>query len=678
MTALTPPQPPPRWTHTPEDVQNLTRDAVAEYRAVLDRVAALKPEECTFESVFLTLANAATRRSSITEPLAFYQNVSPSKELRNASNAAETVVQESGVESAMRVDVFRAKQMAQKNIETSGRTLNPEEQRLVEKMILEGTRAGLALPDSQRAKLVQLQKGLSRACLQFRKNFNEENGTIEFTLGELKGVPTDTISGYPKRTKDNKEVYEVTYKLPDWGPILRFAENPETRRKAYAGYEDRLAINAPVLSNIFDFRRQIANLLGHASWADYVTEVKMVKTAKGVEEFLDDLEQRLRPIGVKDLEAFLEMKKQEHQEKGYPYDGELYAWDYSYYDRKVLERNLNFDTRLLKEYFPVSFVVPAILEIYQNLFEVKFIGIGGVSWHPEVQQFEVWERDAKDESDFLGYCYLDIYLREGKHSHASVWPILPGYERADGTRSYPVAAMVASFAKPTPEKPTLIGHFDVKMFFHEIGHVFHELLSRTRFARFHGTTVAGDFMEAPSQMLENWCYEPKVLTRMSSHYQTGKPLSAEFIDKIIESRHTNMGLFNLKQVSLAAFDLRAHLSDGTVDYTKLWSDVQESIALLKTDQARPGHGGFQHLVGDYSVGYYGYNYSLVFAADMYAAVFKDDPLDPVRGRRYREKILCPGSSKDEMDLLKDFLGREPSSEAFIEQLFGRSGSGSAA
>ncbi|KAI0648035.1 hypothetical protein C8Q79DRAFT_1008398 [Trametes meyenii] len=310
-----------------EDVRKLVEDALTEYCAALDRVATVKPKKCTFQPVFLALADAATRRFSITEPLAFYQNVSPSKELRDASDAAETVVQGSGVESSMRVDVFRAKQIALKEHD----------------------------------------------------------------------------SFHVKYSEDDEEFYQVTYKSPDWGLILRFAENPETRRKVYAGYEDRLAKNASVLINIFNFRREIANLLGYALWADYVTEVKMVKTAKGVGEFLRDIERRLRPIGGKDLKAFLAMKKQEHQEKGFPWDGELYAWDC--YDRKLLEQILKFDTRLLREYFSVSFVVPAILEIHQDLFEVKFVEAKGTTWHPKVQQFEVWEKDAKDESDFLGYCY---------------------------------------------------------------------------------------------------------------------------------------------------------------------------------------------------------------------------------------------------------------------------------
>ncbi|EMD39827.1 hypothetical protein CERSUDRAFT_81164 [Gelatoporia subvermispora B] len=671
MASLTPPQSAPVWTHSAEDVLRLTKEAIAEERELQDKVAALKPEECSFESVLLTLARGEAKFDSIVEPLSFYQNVSTSKELRDASNAAEVMVRDFGVESSMRIDVFRAKQAAEKNIKESGKKLTLEEQRLVDKLILDGKRAGLALPEKEREELTQLKKELSQTCLEFSKNFNEENGVVSFTLEELKGVPGDVISGYPKRTEGTKEVYDVTFKTPDIFPIFKSAENPETRRIAFEAYEARLGINEPVMNKFLELRRKIAKLLAYPTWADFVTEVKMVKSARGVVEFLADLEQKLRPVGLKERVELLALKKEEHEQKGLPFDGEFYIWDYRYYDRKYIERTLDLDDQLVKEYFPVSVVVPAILDIYQNLLGVKFVEIKGETWHPEVQQFAVWENDAKDASGFVGYCYLDLFPRASKYSHAAVWPLLPGYERADGTRQYPLTAMVANLAKPTPEKPALMRHDDVVTFFHEMGHVFHGLLSRTRFSRFHGTSVAGDFVEAPSQMLENWCFEPKVLERMSSHYETKKPLSSDLIQKIIKSRYVNVGLFYLRQLFFANFDIKVHTTQDAADYTALWNDLREQISLVKGGKAQPGQGSFNHIAGGYDAGYYGYTYSLVFAADMYATVFKKDPLSPELGQRYREKILLPGGSRDEIDSLKDFLGRAPNSQAFIEEIFGQ-------
>ncbi|KDQ62378.1 hypothetical protein JAAARDRAFT_189705 [Jaapia argillacea MUCL 33604] len=673
MSAIKPPQAPPTWSHSAEDILKLTKEALAKDKALLDKIAALPPKDCNFSSVFLPLALGDAEVDAVTEPLSFYQNVSPSKELRDASNEAEVLVRDYGVDASMRLDVFQAKQHAEANIKASRQKLSPEEERLVEKSLLDGKRAGLALPEKERTELMQLKKDLSQTCLEFSKNFNEEKGVVTFTLEELKGVPSDVVSGFTKRTVDGKDLYDITHKTPDIFPVFKYAENPATRQRAHESYESRLAINEPLLTKALDLRRRIAKLLGYQTWADYITEVKMVKTSKNVDEFLADLEQKLRPVGLLDRERLLALKKEEHEKKALPFNGEFYIWDYRYYDRIYIERTLDLDDALVKEYFPVTVVVPTILEIYQNLLGVNFEEIKGETWHPEVQQFAVWRSNAKTEDDFVGYCYLDLFPRESKYSHAAVWPLLPGYDRADGKRSYPLAAMVANLAKPTAEKPALMRHDDVVTFFHEMGHVFHGLLSRTKFSRFHGTSVARDFVEAPSQMLENWCWEPRVLEKMSSHYQKKEPLSKELIEKIIKSRYVNVGLFYLRQLFFGKFDIKVHTDKDATDYTALWNGLRESISLVKGGKATPGQATFGHITGGYDAGYYGYMYSLVFAADMYATVFKKDPLNPKLGQKYAECILRPGGSREETDSLKEFLGRPPNSDAFLNELFGSAG-----
>ncbi|KAJ7147482.1 metallopeptidase MepB [Mycena crocata] len=672
------PQPPPDWTHTPEDVARLTKEAITKHRAVEDKIGALKDSECTYES--LALEAAETEFETVNEPLGFYQNVSPSKQLRDASTEADSLVRDYGVESSMRLDVFQAKLAAEQNIKASGlwEKLSSEEQRLVDKMILEGQRSGLGLPENERNTLTILQKELSQVCLEFDKNFNEENGVVSFTKEELDGVPADVISGYAKRTGEGStELYDVTYKTPDIFPVFKFANRPDTRQRAYEGHESRLAINVPLVEKFLSLRRQIAKVLKYPTWADYRTEPKMVKTGKGVVDFLDDLEKKLKPVGMKDRETLLALKEKDHAERGLPFDGNFYIWDYRYYDRKYIESSLSLDEDLVKAYFPVSVVVPAIIEIYQNLLGVRFESINGSTWHPDVQQYAVWEKDATDESGFIGYCYLDLFPRESKYSHAAVWPLLSGYSLPSGKRSYPLAAMVANLAKSTPDKPALMRHDDVVTFFHEMGHVFHGLLSQTKFAKFHGEIipasfflVARDFVEAPSQMLENWCWEPEVLQKMSSHYETKQPLSPELIEKIVKSRYVNVGLLFLRQVFFAKFDIKVHTDQEPEDYTLLWNTLRERISLVKSGKPCPGQGSFGHISGGYDAGYYGYTYSLVFASDMYATVFKGDPLNPTRGKLYRDKILRYGGSREELDSLEDFLGRPPNSNAFLQELFG--------
>ncbi|CAE6466814.1 unnamed protein product [Rhizoctonia solani] len=611
---IQPPQPPIRWDHTPDTVLSDTKEAIARSRSLQDAVAALPEVDCNFTSVFVTLALDEAHLSIATSPLCFYQNVSTDAKLRDASTEAKKLLHDFGIESSMRVDVYNALLNAQK-------------------MILDGKRAGLALPEDKREELKKLKKELSVICTDFGRNFNEEKGTIAFTREELKGVPEDVINGYT--AVEGTDKLAVTFKTPDIFPLFKYAQNPKTRELAYIAFENRLEINIPLLSRAIELRRQCAALLGYKNWADHVEEVKMIKTSQAVVDFLTDLEEKLRPVGTKDRDTLLKLKEKEHAKLGLPYDGEFYLWDYRYYDRLFIEESLSLDDALVKEYFPVDVIVPAILEIYQGLMGVEFQEVKGNLWHSEVQQFTVWNANPKSKDDFLGWAYLDLFPRESKYSHAAVWPLLPGFDDEDG-RHYPTAAMVANLAKPTPGRPALMRHDDVVTFFHEMGHVFHGLLSKTRFSRFHGTRVARDFVEAPSQMLENWCWEPEVLKKMSKHYEKQEPLSDDLIKKLIDSRYVNVGMFYLRQIFLGKFDIQVHTQDsqGTEaeqDYSALWDKIREETSLVKTG-SNPTHGqaSFGHLTGGYDAGYYSYAYSLVFAADMYKTVFKGAPLDPAR------------------------------------------------
>ncbi|KAF8128578.1 mitochondrial endopeptidase [Boletus edulis] len=639
MAPLTPPQAPPTWKHTVQDVDNLITEALEKKKKTHDDIVKLPEDKLDFDNVFSALALAEAELKCVSEPLAFYQNVSPDKELRDASTLAEERTRKFANEQSMREDLYKAMVTAEANLRQTGArdNLSAEQKRLVEKMLLDGKRAGLALEKMEdKGRLKTLKDRLSDACLEFIKNINEENGHISFTREELDGVPEDVISGYTQRTEGDEVLYDVTFKTPDIWPVFDHASNPSTRKAAHTAHEGRLAANVTPLRTILQLRKEIAEVLQYGSWADYATEVRMSKSAANVREFLDELRRYLDPIGRKELEAIIALKNEDYTKRGLLVDDDIDICDSS---RIHVENNLSLDESLVKEYFPVSFIVPAILDIYQSLLGVKFVEVHGEAkdvWHPDVQQFTVWEKDAQDESDFVGHCYLDLYPREAKFPHAAVFCPHPGHELPGGKRHYPVAAIVANLAKSTPERQALMQHFD--------------LLSRTRYSRFHGTTAAIDFAEAPSQMLENWCWEPEVLKKMSSHYKTQDPLPDDLIAKIIKSRYFNVGLFYLRQVVWATFDLIqiTHLKGG--------------------DQ--PGPANFGHIAGDYDVGYYGYAIWLSnpFASAVKLTESQDTPTRSYLPQTCIQPILLPGGSRDEMDLLKDFLGREPNPKAFINEI----------
>jgi Zn-dependent oligopeptidase len=270
---------------------------------------------------------------------------------------------------------------------------------------------------------------------------------------------------------------------------MQYAENPETRKIMFAGMEDRLKINVPVLDDILRLRRECAALLGYETWAAYVLENRMIKSAEAAKHFLSDLHKKLLPVGQKDLQTLLDLKKKEHERLSLVFDGNFYAWDWRYYDRLFIETSLSLDNDAVKEHFPVEAIVKAIMDIYTEMFSVRVEEVpDAVVWHPgiyilllglkqsntailDVKQFAVWNATGQTQNepeDFLGYLHLDLYPRENKYGHAAVWGLIPGFQ-THGGRSYPVTCMVANLAKPSPDRPGLMSHDDVVTFFHEMG-----------------------------------------------------------------------------------------------------------------------------------------------------------------------------------------------------------------
>ncbi|MBW0518729.1 hypothetical protein O181_058444 [Austropuccinia psidii MF-1] len=670
-----PPQSPPIWDHTPEQIISITNQAINSSKQKLDKIANLSHHHCNFQSVVIPLAQNDLI-TILAETLTFYQYVSPNDSIRQAAIEADKLLQQHNLHLNSRVDLYNALLSAKEN--SNLESLDHESRRLFDKLLIDRTQNGLHLHENDRKKFNELKQEINDLTIDFQKNLNEENGKIWFTVKELEGVPEDVLSGFEK-SQDGK--LAMTFKTPDVVPVTQYAINPETRKKVSLGFDSKAAINIPILNKILSLRRQAAQALGKENWAQHSLQVKMAKNPKTVMDFLQDLREKLTPIGQKEREELLKLKRQQVKELNLDIDPDrLYVWDYRYYDRLYTEKKLDLKAELIKEYFPVAVVVQVILEIYQSLLSVKFFKVQDAKlWHPNVSQWAVWDSEAIEDGSaqegngFLGYLHLDLEPRPNKYGHAAVWGLIPGYEKDDGSRNYPVAAMVANLAKETSQKPALLTHDSVVTFFHEMGHAFHQLCSKTKYARFHGTNVARDFVEAPSQMLENWCWTEAQLLKMSQHYErSGEKLPKELIEKIIASRDINSGLANLRQIFFGMFDMFVHTTaKDDADLTDAWCQMRSEISLLdsREDGKAPGQSSFGHIVGGYDAGYYGYLYSQVFSTDMYESEFAKDPMSKEIGMRYREEILKPGGSREEMESLIKFLGgRKPNNEAFMKRL----------
>ena len=608
-----PPQAPPLFTGTPDSVIEDTKRIIEKSRGVEDKIVAeVKPEDASFENTMLPLAVDENQGALENHIIGFYQSVSTNQELRDASTKAEEMMDDFSIESSMREDIYKLVEAALKK----GEKLDPESQRFLEKTHKAYIRSGLGLPAGpKRDRYKEIKKRLSTLCIIFSKNLNEEVGGLWFTPAELEGVPEDVTALFAKGEGENAGKLKMTFKYPDLIPTTKYAKNPATRKKAYIENENKLPQNIPIFREVILLRDEAARLLGYPNHAAFIIEDKMAKTPKTVDDFLGDLRTRLTQGGASEMEVLKTLKKQELKSMGENFDGYYFLWDHRYYDRMMLELDFSLDQEKLSEWFPLETSIRGMLTIFETLFGMTFVEIIGddrsaispsgkgdeIVWHPDVQVFSVW--DSEDQgSGFIGYLYLDLHPRPGKYGHAANFNLQPGFIQENGTRRYPVTALVCNFSKPTPKKPSLLKHSEVTTLFHELGHGIHDLVSKTIYSHFHGTNVVRDFVEAPSQMLENWCWTPSQLKALSHHYswlspeyeaawreQAGKDqpkpekqLPDELIENLIKTKHVNDALFNLRQLHFGIYDMtihepKSHAEVESFEFSELYNRLNREI-----------------------------------------------------------------------------------------------------
>lgn len=641
MAFKKPPQAPPSFTATPDSIVADTKSMLASSKQVTDDIVGrISLKDAAFKNVLLPMANDENQQTLKAHILGFYQSVSTDQALRDASTEAEKLMDDFSIEAAMREDVFKLVDAALK----AGESLDPESQRLLEKEHKGYVRNGLNIPAGpKRDRFKEIKKRLSQLGIAFSKNLNEENGGLWFTAKELDGVPADVLS----LLKKEGDKYFLTFKYPDLFPTLKYATNSETRKKVFIANENKSNQNVPLFREAILLRDEAARLLGYPNHAAFRIEDKMAKTPKTVDDFLSDLRGKLSQGGLDEIVTLKELKKDDLKTRGEEYDGKYYLWDHRFYDRVMEEKDYQLDQQLISEYFPLQNCIKGMLEIFEEIFGLQFVEIVGndrdtisatgkgndIVWHEEVQVFSVWD-DEGEGSGFVGYLYLDLFPRVGKYGHAANFNLQPGFIQENGTRRYPATALVCNFSKPTAKKPSLLKHDEVTTLFHELGHGIHDLVSRTTYSRFHGTNTVRDFVEAPSQMLENWCWTPSQLKSLSKHYSTissdyynswrenagsdvTKPdehIPDDLIQKLIKTKNLNGALFNLRQLHFGIFDMTIHEPKDHASLEEL--NISETYNALRKDISKidgpemlgqgngwgNGQATFGHLMGGYDAG----------------------------------------------------------------------------
>lgn len=636
-------------------------EALARAVAAADRIAGIPDGQRTFENTVGAIDDLLAQLELDTNMMMFMAYVSTDAAQREKGLRAEEDVTNWLIAFGKREDIAAAVRA----YAATRPALEGEQERLLDFLLRDFRRAGMDLPADQREKLAGIEREITRLGIEFEKNIRDDETTVPLTREELAGMPEEFINALPRAG----DLYLADMSYPTFIPMMDYAENETTRARMWVAYKRRGGQkNVEVLERILRLRAEAASILGYSHPADYEIEVRMAKNAATVKKFYDDLRPLVRAKAIKDWEEFQNAKR-EHTGDA---KAVLQPWDQSFYEKRLIRSKYAVDSELVRQYFPLDRVMDGLFSITQSLYGLTYRDVtadadslGWPVWHPDVRLYEVSD---KADNRVLGWFFIDLHPRANKYSHAAQWGLAQHKVWSDGRVTKPLAALVCNFTKPTSDKPSLMTHDEVETFFHEFGHCLHTILSEATIWRFSGTGVERDFVEAPSQMFENWVWDPHVLGAFARHYRTDEPLPRELLDNMIAARNLGSGMKAERQIYYGLTDQIFHTAPGgEIDTIRIAVDLFGQAELYKPIENIWHHASFTHLIG-YRAGYYGYLWSLVYAEDMFQRFKELGMLDPQAGQYYRKHILSRGGTRDGLDLVKTYLGREPSMEPFLRHL----------
>lgn len=547
--------------------------------------------------------------------------------------------------------------------------LNTEEYTLLDDTYRGFVRGGALLDDTKKQRLREISQRLSLLNPAFMQNSVKSSESYEMIIddeADLAGLPESAIdaAAHAASEKGYEGKWLITLDYPSFGPFMQYADNRVLREqllRAFASraYGDEYDNCANVLE-IVSLRDERAKLLGYATHAHYVLDERMAKTPETVMAFLDKLKHAYKPAALKDLAMLKDFAKTEHGLD------DIKPWDVGYYSEKLKQKLFNFSSEDFRPYYQLDKVLDGCFTHFSKLFGLKFTPSDAYAlWHKDVKAFDVYKTD---DNSFVGTLYADFHPRTGKNQGA--WKT--SYRDQGlfkGKIERPVVAIVCNFTKPTKERPSLLTHGEVTTLYHEMGHATHALLSNVTYRSHAGTSVLWDFVELPSQLQENWCYEKEMLDTFAVHYQTGEKIPAELIQKLQDAMHYMVGWGGLRQVSLATLDMLWHTTDpSTVTDVALFEDDAVKDTTLFPRIAGPTSCSFGHIfAGGYSAGYYSYKWAEVLDADTFE-LFKEKGLyDSESAKAYRDQILSKGGSEDPAVLYRNFRGRDADPNALLRR-----------
>src|SRR5437764_864424 len=622
----------PDWEQTPEAVEASMKDAIAKGNSALDQIGAQDPAKVTFKSTVVALDDLTYQGGLAANKATIIKETNTNSAMRSAAENAVKAFQDWAVGIDYREDVYKAiKAFADTHPKFSG-----EDEKLLEETLRDYRRAGLELPPDQRKEVEELRKELSKLGTDFDTNIVKANAPVMFSKADLDGLPESFFASPGIKTGD--DVYTVMANVTwQFNTVQENAKN-EAMRKQLHIVRETLAKdkNVLLLNQMLTLRNEIALRLGYKSWDDYQTEVKMAKTGTNAEKYINDLVTGIQPKFDSEVAELQKLKAADTNDP----NAKIMVWDWRYYSNQQNKQKYAVDKEALRPYFPFQKVLDGMFNIYQSIFGLRFEKIvAPYKWIDDLQLYLVTDSATGEP---LGMFYLDMFPREGKFNHFAQFVIISGKLLPNGKYQRPTVALLCNFPPANGDAPSLMTHQDVETLFHEFGHALHSIVTRAKYGRFAGTNVPGDFVEAPSQMLQNWVWDKKVLDTFAADYRDpSKKIPADIVKKLHDTKLAGAGVLYRRQFAFASLDLALHdphPEEMPYDSVAISNPILEKV-FLPIDPSTTFVSYFGHLNG-YDAGYYGYAWADAIAADM-ATVFekaKDGYLDKQAGMKLRREI----------------------------------------
>ena len=653
-TAAATPVAPPFWAGKPDSgAYRAMADAeLKTAAAALDRLLAVKGAR-TVENTLAPYNEAMLHADNAAYQANLIESVHPDSTVRSVAEEETRAASKFQNDLGLNRGVYDALS----KLDLTG--ADPTTRYAIEKTLRDFRLSGVDKDEATRKKIAALREELVTIGQDFDKNIRNDSRTITLdSAGDLDGLPEDFIKSHPAGP-DGKITVSIEY--PDFFPVISYAKKDDVRKRLMKEFQNRAyPANLPVLDRMIAKRYELARLLGFKTWAEYATRDKMIENDKNVASFIE----RLRGLTLKraqdEYDVYLKRKREDD-----PKSTAVNQWDRRYYGELIRKRDYNFDAQQARPYFPFEEVKEGVLSTTATMFGVTYKRIANADvWDPSVEAYEVWEN-----GQMIGRFFLDLHPRPGKYNHAANFGIRNGVEGVQ----IPEAALVCNFAGGKPGDPGLMEHGDVVTFFHEFGHLLHGVFGgHQRWENVSGISTEWDFVEAPSQMLEEWCWNPGVLQTFAKHYQSGEPIPAEMVERMRRAdwfgRATSIAYQNLySAISLDYYNRPA--KDVNTDV--ILRDLEPKYTPYPPMPDTHFQAAFGHLDG-YSAIYYTYMWSLVISKDMFSKFDKSNLLDPTIAKRYRDTVLAQGGSAPAAKLVHNFLGRDYDYHAFDEWLAGES------